>query len=100
MRWAVGALGALLCAAGVVVFALANRVPTGWTAYTGSYQPLMPDDAHQSDFSIAFTDGWTVLWTGGHLAGALLVMAGLLVLAGLAGWLLGRRTAPGASPPA
>jgi len=32
-----------------------------------------------------------VLWTGTHLVGAGLLVLGLLVLAGLAGWLFGRR---------
>ena len=99
MRWAVGALGALLCAAGVVVFTLANRAPTGWTAYSGGYAPLRPG-AYRSELTLTFTDGWSVLWTGGHLVGALLVVAGLLLLTGLAGWLLGRRTALAEIPPA
>jgi hypothetical protein len=33
-----------------------------------------------------------VLWTGQHLLGAGLLVLGLLVLAGVGGWLLGRRT--------
>jgi hypothetical protein len=102
----VGALGALLAAAGAVVFGLANRAPTGWTAYTGSYAPLQPampgryPDAYQSELTLTFPDGPTVLWTSEHLIGAALVVAGLLVLAGLGGWLLGHRTAAMESPPA
>jgi hypothetical protein len=106
MRWAVGGLGALLCVAGAVVFGLANRAPTGWTAYTGSYAPLQPAmpgryaDAYRSELTLTFGDGATVLWTTDHLLGAVLVVVGLLVLAGLGGWLLGRRTAAAEPPPA
>jgi hypothetical protein len=98
MRWALGGLGALLCVAGAVVFALANRSPVGWTAYTGSYAPLGPampgrySDAYQSELTLTFSDGWSVLWTGDHLLGALLVVLGLLVLAAVGGWALGRRS--------
>jgi hypothetical protein len=95
LAWAVGALGAMLCAAGVVVFVLADRatVDFGWSAYA----PLPPvsGQAYQSELILGAPDGWTVLWFGGHLTGALLVFLGLLVLAGLGGWLLGRRTAVG-----
>ncbi len=87
--WLVGAAGVLLLAAGVVVFAAANRgepPDAGWTAYA----PLEPD-AYASRLTLTF-DGWAVLWTGGHLVGAGLVVLGLLVLTGLGGWLLGRRS--------
>ena len=33
-----------------------------------------------------------MLWTGGHLVGAGLAVLGALVLAGVGGWLLGRRS--------
>jgi hypothetical protein len=101
MRWAVGALGALLCAAGAAVFVQGGRSPAGggWTAYTGSYAPLGPG-AYQSELTLMFDDGASVLWTTNHLLGAALVVLGLLVLAGLGGWLLGRRTAAGETPAA
>jgi len=84
-------LGWVLIAAGVVVFAVANgsRAPIefGWS----SYLPLEPDVAHPSELTLSFSDRWTVLWTGMHLLGATLVVLGLLVLAGVVGWLVGRR---------
>ena len=69
-----GLLGGVLVGAGVAVFWLANT--RQWTVPDGSYAPLEPG---------------SVLWTGGHLVGAPLVVAGLLVLAATAGWWLGRR---------
>lgn len=89
--WLVGALGLLLLVAGVVVFALANSAGFGWTAYTGSYAPLAPD-AYSSSLTLTLSDG-VVLWTRGHALGAGLAAAGLMVLVGLGGWLLGRRGA-------
>jgi hypothetical protein len=86
------ALGLALVVAGVVVFAVTNRSPAdfGWT----SYAPLEPGvgGAHRSELTLAHGDRWTVLWTGGHLTGALLVVLGLLTLAAVGGWLLGRRS--------
>jgi heme/copper-type cytochrome/quinol oxidase subunit 1 len=86
------ALGLVLVVAGVVVFAAAGRSPAdfGWT----SYAPLEPGP-YRSGLALSFDDGWTVLWTGGHLLGATLVVLGLLVLAAVGGWLLGRSTASG-----
>lgn len=96
-RWApalLAALGAGLVVAGAVVFAVANRsgVPLdfGWAAYT----PLESQVAYRSELTLDFDDRWTVLWTGRHLAGALLVVAGLLLLTAVGGWWVGRRTAP------
>ncbi|WP_299957821.1 hypothetical protein [uncultured Modestobacter sp.] len=88
------ALGAVLCALGVALFRRANRPgpPTdgGWASYT----PLPADTAaFQSSLTLSFDDRWSVLWTAGHVAGAALVVAGLLLLAGLSGWALGRRRA-------
>jgi len=88
-------LGWVLIAAGAVVFWLANqRGGPGWTAYTGSYAPLQPGELgpYQSELTLSFSDRWTVLWTGMHLLGASLVVLGLLVLAGVVGWLVGHRT--------
>ncbi|MGY1723724.1 hypothetical protein [Blastococcus sp. SYSU DS0533] len=100
--WAVGVLGAALLVAGVLTFTAANRVGPpefGWTTYTGSYAPYQPvDEAYASELTLSF-DGWSVLWTGGHLAGVGLAVVGLLVLAVLGGWALGRR-APRGGPPA
>jgi hypothetical protein len=87
----VAVAGWLLVAAGVVTFWSANQA--GWTAYTASYQPLQPGESLPVVF---FGDGWTVMWTGTHLVGAALVVLGLLVLAALAGWSIGRRQ--GSSP--
>ena len=85
-------LGLGLVVAGVVVFGVANRpgapADVGWTAYT----PLAEQPAYRSSLVLSLDDGWTVLWTGGHLLGALLIVAGLLVLTALGGWWLGRRT--------
>ena len=93
LPWLSAGLGLALVVAGVVVFAATNRTPVGdfgWTAYA----PLEPE-AYASDLTLTFDDTWTVLWTRGHLLGAGLVVAGLLVVAALGGWLLGRRTPSG-----
>lgn len=84
-------LGAALVVAGVVVFVAANR--SGVTSDFGwsSYAPLQPEGAYDSRLALTFSDRWSVLWTGLHLLGALLAVAGLLVLTGLGGWFLGRR---------
>jgi hypothetical protein len=87
------AVGVVLVVAGAVVFAAANRSPAdfGWT----SYAPLEPGPLgpYDSETFVTFDDGWTMFWTSGHLLGAVLVVLGLLVLAAVGGWLLGRRTA-------
>ena len=95
--WLVGALGLLMLLAGVGVFALANTAGFGWTAYTAGYAPLEPG-AYSRSFSPAFSEG-VVLWTRGHMLGAGLAVAGLLVLVGLGGWLLGRHGAESGPPP-
>jgi hypothetical protein len=84
--WVVGALGAVLVVAGVGLFALANSADVGWT----SYVPL--DPAASATGPLVFADG-TVWWTRQHALGAGLAVLGLLVLAGLGGWFLGRRSA-------
>ncbi len=91
LPWLVGGLGALLLVGGIVIFAVANQAGFGWTAYTASYAPLRPD-AEVSDWYISFADG-SVLWTAQHALGAGLAVLGLLVLVGLGGWILGRRSA-------
>jgi hypothetical protein len=93
LPWIVAGLGVVLVAAGVAVFAAANRGPVdfGWA----SYGPLEPSQsAYQS--ALTFSEG-TVLWTGEHVLGAGLLVLGLLVLAGVGGWLLGRRAGRGAA---
>jgi hypothetical protein len=97
LPWVVGASGAALLVAGVVVFALANSAGFGWTAYTASDAPLEPG-AFTSDLTLTFSDG-AVLWSWTHAFGAGLVVLGLLVLVGLGGWFLGRRSAGRAMPP-
>lgn len=88
------ALGGLLVVAGVAVFWRTNTRDVGWTAYTGGYAPLVPaDSAYESSLELTVDGGWTVLWTGGHLVGALLAVLGSLVLVAVGGWAVGRRTA-------
>ncbi|OMQ14663.1 hypothetical protein A7K94_0214970 [Modestobacter sp. VKM Ac-2676] len=89
------ALGTGLAAAGVAVFWLADTGHRTWTAYSGSYAPLVPSTsgAYDSDWSVTFDAGPTVLWTGQHVVGFGLLVAGLLVLVALGGWVLGRRSA-------
>jgi len=93
LPWLLAGAGAALVLAGVAVFWRANLLPSGWTAYTSSYQPL---SAYQSTLTLSF-EGGTVLWTGQHLLGAGLVVLGLLVMAATGGWLLGRRSGRRAS---
>jgi heme/copper-type cytochrome/quinol oxidase subunit 1 len=89
LPWSAALLGGALVAGGVILFALANRSPAdfGWAAYS----PLS-STVYRSESTLNFDDGSAVLWTGQHLLGAGLVVAGLLVLAGVVGWLLGRRS--------
>lgn len=86
-------LGGLLVVAGTAVFWRTNTRDATWTAYTGSYAPLVPaDEAYESRLTLSLDGGWTVLWTSGHLVGAVLAVLGLLLLTGVAGWWLGRRS--------
>lgn len=92
LSWVAAALGALLVAVGAVAFTAANHTSPrdfGWAAYV----PLEPGTADDSAWTVSFSDGWAVVWTAGHAWGAGLVVLGLLVLVGLGGWLLGRRSA-------
>ncbi|SDX61162.1 hypothetical protein SAMN05661080_00575 [Modestobacter sp. DSM 44400] len=61
-------------------------------------RPLQPEGAYESRLQLSFADRWTVLWTGGHLVGAGLLVLGLLVVVGLAGWLLGQRSGRRCAP--
>jgi hypothetical protein len=87
--WSVPALGALLCAAGAVVFAQAQA--TAPDAGSFAYAPAGVDITYDSDLLASLDDPWPLLWTGGHLLGVGLLVVGLLVLGGWAGRLLGRR---------
>ena len=87
--WAVAALGTALALAGVAVFWWTNARPPTVT-YGGSYAPLT--EAYDSTLTLT-SDGATVLWTRGHLVGAVLLVAGALLLAAAGGWALGRRSA-------
>ena len=84
--------GGLLLVAGIAVFWRTNVRDLGRPASTGSYAPLEPGSAYESSLTLSF-DGWTVLWTAGHLAGIGLAVLGLLVLVGTGGWWWGRRSA-------
>ncbi|MGY1715732.1 hypothetical protein ACI78R_14825 [Geodermatophilus sp. SYSU D01106] len=86
---AVAALGLVLLVAGVVVFRRESR-PSA-VVYGGSYAPLTPTRAYESSLELSF-DRVDVLWTYGSLLGAGLAVAGALVLAGVGGWALGRRS--------
>jgi hypothetical protein len=80
-----------LVLAGVIVFDLANR-PSHDVGRSSAMLEPMPDGAYQSVITVTYGDRWTVLWTGGHLLGAGLVVLGLLVLVGVGGWWFGRRS--------
>ena len=92
LPWRTGAFGLVLVIVGIAVFAAANRhgspADFGWYAYA----PLDPSSGpYSSSWEIVFgSDSWQVLWTGGHLLGAGLVVAGVLVLAASGGFVLGR----------
>jgi hypothetical protein len=90
LPWAVALLGLVLVAGGVVLFVAGNQpVDFGWSAYT----PLPPvRDAYESSLQLTFDDGPAVLWTRTAALGAGIAGVGLLVLAGLAGWAVGRRS--------
>ena len=92
------ALGVVLAGVGVSVFRATNA-GGGTAVFGGSYAPLEPEGAYQGRLTLAFDDRWTVLWTGGHLTGALLAVVGLLLLASVAGWWLGRRSSRRGSAP-
>ena len=81
----VAGLGVVLAAGGVTVFWATNLSGAGGVGWS-AYAPLEPGDP------VPPGAGWQVTWTGGHLLGAALLAAGLLVLAALGGWLLGRRS--------
>ncbi len=86
--WLVAGLGLLLAVAGAVVFRAANLAASGggWAPYA----PLEP--GAPAPYTGTPPSGWGVLLGAPHAAGAGLVVLGLLVLVGLTGWLLGRRS--------
>lgn len=69
----------VLVVGGVVVLATAEPVSFGWFAYA----PLSGD---------SFSTPWALAWTSQQVVGAVLVALGLLLGAGAAGYLIGRRT--------
>ncbi len=78
---------------GAVVFAAASGGPDVVT-YDGSYALLDEvDSAYESSLTLSLDGGPLLAWTAGRALGAALVVLGLLVLAALGGWSLGRRTA-------
>jgi heme/copper-type cytochrome/quinol oxidase subunit 1 len=93
LPWGTSVAGLVLVVAGLVVFVVANRAPVGDFGWA-SYAPLEAGEPgpYTSALTLSFDDGWTVLATGRHLLAAGLVVAGLLVLSALGGWLLGRRS--------
>jgi len=92
-RWLAPALGAALCAAGVAVFRRTNTARRPGEGDWAAYAPLEAGQAYQSELTVTFDDRWSLLWTTGHLLGVGLLVLGLLVLAGWAGWRLARRWA-------
>jgi uncharacterized membrane protein len=71
----VGAVGFLLFVVGIVVLVMAAEPVV---VYEGSYTPLAPNGVP-----------WTIVVTGGQLIGAVMAVVGVVLLAGVAGWLLG-----------
>ncbi|SDD07176.1 hypothetical protein SAMN05660690_3301 [Geodermatophilus telluris] len=86
-------LGLALVGAGVLVSRQAGTAPPA-VAHSGSYAPLTATDAYGG----GRTGGWAVTWTTGSLVGAALAVLGLLVLAAVGGWVLGRRSRLPATP--
>lgn len=76
------------------MFVLANGsgspADVSWTAYTGRYEPLPPGEVTSYGGELPRSLDAAVLWSTDPLAGAALVVLGLLVLTGLG---VGRRAA-------
>ena len=88
LPWAVAVLGLSSVVGGVVLFVVGNQPGDfGWTAYGPA-----PSDAYRSTLELTFDDGTAVLWTQTSVLGAVLAVLGLLLLAGLAGWVIGVRS--------
>jgi hypothetical protein len=91
LLWAAAVLGLVLVAGGVVLFVLGNQpADFGWSAYRPN---PWPPDAYESRLQLSFDDGPAVLWTRTSALGAGIALVGLLVLAVLAGWVAGLRSA-------
>jgi hypothetical protein len=86
----VAALAVVLVLTGIAVFAAANSGPAD-AGRTG-YAPLEPGTPGPFDTTtyVSAPDR-AVLWTAGHVLGAGIVVVGVLLLAAVGGWLLGRR---------
>ena len=95
--WVVPVLGAALCGAGAVAFALAQATgpDAGWFAYA----PSGVDIAYDSDLLASLDATWPLLWTRGHLLGVGLLVAGLVVLGTRAGRLVRRAGVRGGPGP-
>ena len=95
--WVVPVLGAALCGAGAVAFALAQATgpDAGWSAYA----PSGVDIAYDSDLLASLDATWPLLWTRGHLLGVGLLVAGLVVLGTRAGRLVRRAGVRGGPGP-
>jgi hypothetical protein len=91
LPWLLAGLGGALVVAGAAVVLGSAADPV--TVYTGGYAPLEAAGpaAYRSELSLTF-DG-AVRSSVGQLVGAGIVVLGLLVLTGLAGWLAGVRSA-------
>ena len=98
--WLVAALGVALCAAGVAVTWVAERsLPDdlGWLPYeprdAGLPEPgpLGTGGAYESRLTLTFDRPWPAPEDAGHLLGPALVVAGLVLLCGLAGRGVARR---------
>ena len=87
----VAGLGAVLVLVGLAVALTSGRDPV--TTYTGSYSPLEADDVDAYQSVLTLTYDATIRWTVGQLVGAGLLVAGLLLLTAVGGWVAGRRTA-------
>jgi hypothetical protein len=85
----VAGAGTALAVAGVVVLWWADTAR--WVTYGGSYTPLVPGGSSAYESRLVLGLDGAVLWTWRQAVGAGLVVLGLLVLAAVGGWVLGRR---------
>ncbi|MGY1663255.1 hypothetical protein ACI78Q_18690 [Geodermatophilus sp. SYSU D00705] len=87
--WLTAGAGTALVLAGVVVSWWANTAR--WITHGGGHEPLVPGGASAYESRLVPGVDGAVLWTWRHTSGAGLVVLGLLVPAGVGGWLLGRQ---------
>jgi hypothetical protein len=90
----VAALGVLLVLTGLVLVGTAGADPV--TAYDGTYAPLADSGAYRSVLTL--TVEGALVWTRTQVVGAGVAVLGLLLLAAVAGWLLGLRVGRRARP--